>query len=341
MSDDRTIIEDLIADLKRIQDFDVEELRQNDRLGRESDFSEAVAPAHRVVNVFRKFPIDAVDELTVQQRKDLQGWCKSIYNLFDEIKTIKLADGDFVSRRDELISQTSQANDIYLAKLQPLIAYAVARTVDFNSLTIEARKAVQAIRDENANLQHELEIISNESKQVLQQVKDAAAEQGVTQQAIYFKDEAEIHNKAAVKWLSASVVSIAVLLCYSTLSLFFPYIDLFTADDVVEAVQLTASKLLIFAVLTFAAVQCVKIYLSHKHNEVTNRHRQNALMTYTTLANAAGTAEAKDVVLQYAAGAIYSPTDSGYLKSEDRGTLPAPVLGLSPRSLGSGSAQTE
>lgn len=171
MSDDRTIIEDLIADLKRIQDFDVEELRQNDRLGRESDFSEAVAPAHRVVNVFRKFPIDAVDELTVQQRKDLQGWCKSIYNLFDEIKTIKLADGDFVSRRDELISQTSQANDIYLAKLQPLIAYAVARTVDFNSLTIEARKAVQAIRDENANLQHELEIISNESKQVLQQVK--------------------------------------------------------------------------------------------------------------------------------------------------------------------------
>jgi hypothetical protein len=261
--------------------------------------------------------------------------------LFDEIKTIKLADGDFVSRRDELISQTSQANDIYLAKIQPLIAYAVARTVDFNSLTIEARKAVQAIRDENANLQHELEIISNESKQVLQQVKDAAAEQGVTQQAIYFKDEAEIHNKASVKWLSASVVSIAVLLCYSTLSLFFPYIDLFTADDVVEAVQLTASKLLIFAVLTFAAVQCVKIYLSHKHNEVTNRHRQNALMTYTTLANAAGTAEAKDVVLQYAAGAIYSPTDSGYLKSEDRGTLPAPVLGLSPRSLGSGSAQTE
>lgn len=341
MSEEKIIIEDVIADLKRIQDFPVEELRQNERLGRESDFSEAITPAQRVVNVFKKFPIDAVEELTFQQKKELQGWCKSIYNLFDEIKTIKLADGDFVSRRDELISQTKQANDIYLSRLQPLISYAVARTVDFNSLTIEARKAVQAIRDENIQIQLELEAISNESRQVLQQVKDAAAEQGVTQQAIYFKDEAEVHGVASERWLWASISSTAVLLSYSALSLFFPYFEVFTADSIVEAVQLTASKLLIFAVLTFAVVQCVKVYLAHRHNEVTNRHRQNALMTYTTLANAAGTTEAKDVVLQYAAGAIYSPNDSGYLKNEDRGLLPSPVVGFNPRSLASGASQAE
>lgn len=341
MSDERIFIEDVISDLRRVQEFDPEELRQNDRLGRESDFSEAVCPAQRVVSIFKKLPEDAIDELTFQQKKQLQGWCKSIFNLFDEIKSIKLADGEFVSRRDELISQTKQAHDTYLEKLQPLISFAVARTVDFNALTSDARSAVQAIKDESAKIQEELLEISKEASNVLQQVKDAAAEQGVTQQAKYFSDEAVLHANASFKWLIASIGSVLTLFTYSAFTLFFPYLEFFTADTLTDAVQLTASKVLVFLVLTFSALQSVKVYSAHKHNEVTNRHRQNALMTYRTLAEAGGNSETKDVVLQYAASAIYTPNDSGYLKHEDRGTLPSPIVGLNTRALSGGSGQAE
>ena len=341
MSDERIFIEDVISDLRRVQAFDPEQLRQTVRLGSESDFSEAVLPAQRIVSLFKKFPEEAIEELTFQQKKQLQEWCKSVFNLFGEVQSIKQADGDFIARRDSLIVQTKQSHDLYLEKLQPLISFAVARTVDFNSLTADARSAVQAIRDESTKIQDELVTISNESNKVLQQVKDAAAEQGVTQQAKYFKDEALIHAAESKKWLVASIGSVILLLIYAVATLFFPYLEMFAADSLANAVQLTASKILVFLVLTFSALQSVKAYSAHKHNEVTNRHRQNALMTYRTLAEAGGTAETKDVVLQFAASAIYSPNESGYLKNEDRGALPNPVLSLTPRNSGSGSAHSE
>lgn len=341
MSEDAVVIEDVIADLERVQKFDASDLRQSTRLGVESDFSEAVEPARRLIDVFRKLPADSVNEFTFQQKKQIQSWCKSVYRLFDEAKTIKPADGDFNNRRENLINQIKQAHDEYLEKLQLLISFAVARTVDFNALTAEARGAVQSIRDENKSIQAELDQVSREAEKLLQQVKDAAAEQGVSQQAKYFKDEAELHGKAAYKWLWASILNAGLLMLYSALTMFFPYWEVFTSDSLMEAVQITASKLLVFAVLAFSMAQCVKTYQAHKHNEVTNRHRQNALMTYTTLAEAAGALETKDVVLQYAAGAIYSPHDSGYLKNEDRGVLPVPVMGLTPKSFGSGQAQAE
>ena len=341
MTEEKLVLEDVIADLQRIQSFKPEELRQNERLGRESDFSDVIFPAEKLVNVFKKLPAEAIDELTIEQKKLVQDWCKSVYNLFEEIKSIRTSDTDFASRREDLISQTKQAYDVNLKRLQPLIAYAVARTVDFNDLTDQARRAVQGIRDENEKILRELENVSNEAAQVLQRVKDAAAEQGVTQQAKYFQLQADDHKAASVKWLIASSLSVFLLIAYSILTLFFPYFEFFRPVSVADSIQTTASKALVFIVLAYMSAQCVKVYSAHKHNEVTNRHKQNALMTYTTLAEAGGTADTKDVVLQYAASAIYSPADSGYLKSEERASLPNPVLGLNSRSLSTNTNQSD
>jgi hypothetical protein len=61
-------------------------------------------------------------------------------------------------------------------------------------------------------------------------------------------------------------------------------------------------------------------FLSHKHNEIVNRHRQNALLTFKALVDAAGQKEAQDVVLSYAAACIFAPQETGYTKTT--GTMP-------------------
>jgi hypothetical protein len=62
-----------------------------------------------------------------------------------------------------------------------------------------------------------------------------------------------------------------------------------------------------------------KNFLSHKHNSIVNKHRQNALMTYSALADAASSEEAKDIVLNHAASCIFSPQETGYIKNESAG----------------------
>lgn len=60
-----------------------------------------------------------------------------------------------------------------------------------------------------------------------------------------------------------------------------------------QALQLISSKFLIFAVLGYMLVMSARNYASHKHNAVVNRHRQNALLTYRTLASASAEKEPK------------------------------------------------
>ena len=60
-----------------------------------------------------------------------------------------------------------------------------------------------------------------------------------------------------------------------------------------------------------------KNFLSHKHNAIVNKHRQNALMTYTALTDSAASDESKDIVLNHASSCIFSPQDTGYIKHEN------------------------
>jgi len=68
----------------------------------------------------------------------------------------------------------------------------------------------------------------------------------------------------------------------------------------------------VFAVLSFMLYLSARSFLSHKHNAVVNRHRQNALLTYRALADAAAADQNREVILTHAAACIFSPQPTGY-----------------------------
>ena len=131
----------------------------------------------------------------------------------------------------------------------------------------------------------------------------------------------------AKKWMVASILTALAVLVYSILTLFFTKIPLLTAPTPTEAIQLTASKFLVFFVLVYALFQCVKNYSANMHNSIVNKHRQNSLMTYQTLAEAGATAATREIVLLHAATAIYAPTDSGFVRNEERGYSDTSIIG--------------
>ena len=50
-----------------------------------------------------------------------------------------------------------------------------------------------------------------------------------------------------------------------------------------------------------------KVFISHKHNAIVNRHRQNALLTYKALVEAAGDTPNREVIFVQAAACIFNP----------------------------------
>ena len=327
------VIEDVIEDLVRVQQFDPESLIQKSRLGDEFAFDDAVGPAKRLIALFSKLPKDAVDGFAFQQLQQIQNLSKAAFNLFDQILKFNARGGDPENQHKAMITQLGESYQQNFTQLFPFISYAVARTVDFNQLSADGRAAVQGIHDQADSILKELDKQKIEAAAILTEVRAAAAEQGVSQQAKYFKDQADHHKDESDNWKKYTVRMAVAVGVYGVLAMFFHKIPWLATDSLADAIQITAGKLLVFFIISYMLSLCAKNFLSNRHNEIVNRHRQNALMTYKALVDAGGTPEARDAVLNHAAGSIYSLHDTGYSKYADKqGTSSSSVVGLIPKA---------
>lgn len=336
---DETILEDAKSSLQRLQDFDAATLVRREELGASFAFKDAVEPANRLISLFRLLPADHLEVFPDQQLTQIKQAADAIFSQLNTILEFDPQEADAPTKKNQLVSQLESSYQNSFTSVFPLISFSVARTVDFNDLSQRGHAAVQEIRDGAADLLKEIKRTSENADAVLQEVRDAAAEQGVTQQAKYFSDEADKHKAASEIWLKASIWAGVVVVLYAVGTFFFPLFSVLTAESTSEAIQITVSKVLVFFVLALILFQCLRNYAAQKHNEVVNRHRQNALMTYTTLAEAGSAPEARDTVLQHAAAAIYAPNDTGFTKNEERGYGGNPIIGVTSRpGVGSGQA---
>ncbi|MBI3805331.1 MAG: hypothetical protein HY282_16400 [Nitrospirae bacterium] len=166
----------------------------------------------------------------------------------------------------------------------------------------------------------------------MEEVRRSAAERGVSQQAIYFQNESIEHNKQAENWQKATIGVAVILILYAAISATLHKWDWIEPKDTYEGYQLGLSKILVFSVLAYLLFLSARNFLSHKHNAIVNKHRQNALLTFNALVNAAGGQAPQDVVLTYAAACIFSPQETGYTKgSSGQADMPTNIIQALPK----------
>lgn len=334
MVQELNMLEQAAASLSELQAFDPNSLVQDKRLG-EAAFNSAVEPAGRLIQFFKLLPLNALDQFPETELTSIKRICDTILGIFSDILQFDLNLGDNKQRSSTLTEQLRAQYQSVFSQMFSFIAYSTARTVDFDSLASRGRDAINAFTTEKDNLLGSIKTASEDAIKIVEAIRGEAAEVGVTKMARYFADEAKEHEKAAGKWLYASAIAVVIVSVYAVSTLFL--FQWFPAHTSFESAQIITSKLLVFGVLVYGLFQCVRSYSAHRHNQVTNKHRQNALMTYKTLAEAGNSPELRDAVLQHAAAAIYAPNDSGYLKAEERGYGAQGLLALLPRMPGASS----
>jgi len=284
--------------LYRMQDFDVSKLPRREILGEALCFDNAVKPAKKLVDFYKKLSLSALDDFSNTYLQQVLNSAKSDFGIFTNILNFN-AGNQTSQERDALVQKLEDRYVEVFDVLHPLISYSMHRAADFEGLEARARATMQEIEDKAGDLLkqlHETQFIAN---QTVEDIRKIAAEQGVTQQAIYFKEEAEKHSAQANRWLNWTLISGAAVLLY-TLTIFVMSFYAFPkVADKYQAFQFATSKVIVFFVLSFALYFTVKNYYSHKHNSILNQHREKALLTYKAIVDAAkGSANTDEAIAQ-------------------------------------------
>lgn len=319
--------------LLRVQNFDPESLVREAELGKKFAMREAVIPARRVIDLFKLIRPSQIEFFPTDQQNTIRDQANAFFNLLEEVQKFDLEDAPQgpAEAKQTLTSRLEAQFQPLFNSLYPLVSFANIRSLDFARLEREARAATQGAKDSVSNLLSELEQDKKSVEVLVGEVRALAAEQGVSKQAIHFKNEADQHKNASDNWRKYTVIAAIVIVAYAIVSLFFHKIPGLEADTPYKAFQIGTSKILIFAILAYMLFLCSRNFLSHKHNEIVNRHRQNALATFTALAEAASDAGSSDIVLSHAAACIFSPQETGYTKHDSVASDGIPSLQLLPR----------
>lgn len=298
--------------LSDLQNFDAKKLARTETLGQELDFRAAVEPAERVIDLFKLILKDCLIDLPPVQLKEITTNANSTLHIFTEIENFTTTLTNSTQVHDDLLKKVSGVYASVFPVVSKWIAYSTSRAVDFPRLDTEARAAKRSI-DEKAK---EMETVFKEKTEMLdgleQEIRKQLAKQGVTKQAKFFEDEAEIHDDAADKWGTSTLRWAGVLSVTAIASLATYKLPLIAATNLPEAIQLTTGKLVLLGALAFMLIRSARNYQAHKHSQAINRHKQNSLLTYTALVEAGPTPETRSIVLNHAAASIYALPDTGY-----------------------------
>lgn len=310
--------------LKRVQEFQVDQLPREQELGSRLNFREAVPPASTLVDLFRRLSLQALEDFPEGQLQQVKDQANSIYNLFDQILKFDVEQSSPQSARQNLIEGLKNNYPSVFVALHPLIAYSLHRSADFQRLDSQARATLQGVEDRANQLTGVLQKHEKDAANVLETIRKVAAEEGVTQQATHFRAEAEAHETRAEEWRKRTVRLAIGLALLAVGSLLLHKIPFLAPSSISDSIQLITSKLLVFGVVTYMLVLSARNFMSHRHNAVVNKHRQNALMTHRALVEGVAASGARDAVMVQAASCIFSPQPTGYTQSKNDGDSSGP-----------------
>ncbi|HLJ28774.1 MAG TPA: hypothetical protein VKY85_18845 [Candidatus Angelobacter sp.] len=190
----------------------------------------------------------------------------------------------------------------------------------------------------------------------LHAAKEAAKLVGIVEHARVFEEEAHSHRRSANWWLSFTII---LALCAGTVA----YVNFVNTERLVAHViserpdaqngkpaearvgltgleiQLSVAKLIILSILLSGSIWAGRVYKSHRHNFVINRHRSNALSTFQTFATSSSDPQIKNAVLLQATTCIFGPQNTGYIGQEKEAETYPQILEII-RGVG-GSAKSE
>jgi hypothetical protein len=319
---ERERLEKLRHTLGELNKIKPESLVRKDVLGKDLSFEAGLPVFQRTLELYKSLSECNLDGIPYETLGQLTSIADQALQYFQQIMmfSIQQHPSNPAQVRDQLINQLRDAWHGYFTHITPQIAYAIRRGSDFDSLEREARGTLALMKQLVNDIHTDKDKTLVEMQGALEKVRLAAAEAGVAQHAIHFKQEADSYGDQSKQWLVIASIFAGLTMLYGVFTGYFDaQLHKAAADaaqNIAPLIPLVLSRVIIFSVLSFAMIWSVRNYSASRHNFVINRHRQNALSTFEAFVKSASDAQTKDAVLVQTTQSIFLPQASGYAKSE-------------------------
>ncbi len=332
-----------------LAESDLENLKLTDLSPRKLDVEIAHAPLLAAYELLREILISPREWLIglskddVQQiRKYLEGW----YEIGSEIQNINQSTGR--EKHAEILQQIFQFSDEVKQHLGQVAVYLQSKKSEqleaqVNTTVAEVVENFKETADELQNHSEEAErneaIREKEFAELKDKMQNELAKETVSKHKAIFAKQAEEHQQASQKWFIATgglVVAFGVV--------FYWLFEAFRlgGTEWMGVLQSVFTKGFLLTLIYFVLNRFNKNYTAHKHLEIVNRHRQNALDTFDAFIESAGeNRETRDAVLLAATNAIFDANQSGYLSTKTKGTDNANPIQQIVRAVLPGSSSTK
>ena len=194
--------EELESSLNTLAEITAESLVRTDELGTALDFSKGTPVFERTLKLFRDLKNSNLDNVPLHTLTQLKQSTDQALNSFQQIQQFNPAGQNNPAQvRDNLIQQIADQYHQHFTRITPIIAYSVRKGTDFEALEQEARRTLDELHNLKSELEKRGQNIVSEAEAIFEQVRRAAAEVGVAQHAVHFREEAKQHKSASNIWL--------------------------------------------------------------------------------------------------------------------------------------------
>lgn len=221
---------------------------------------------------------------------------------------------------NRLVEPVNKQGTEHFRVLNDALAYVRRHEPDRSTIrgAVDSAKAeLEHARAEYATLKQATRELSAKTAKSFEEVQQIAATRGVVAQTQAFRDAAAKNASEANIWGTLTgLVAVALLGCVAC-AIFLgsgpplPHLSWSVGGNFSHL----ASRALGVSILSFLMVVCVRHYRSARHNQVTNEHRQHALLTHREFQLAASGDTANRILL-HVADAVFSVQPSGYSDKE-------------------------
>lgn len=305
-----------------ISKLNAKDFIRRDDLDNELCFEVLEEDLERTINLFKLLADIDMSGIPNNVLQNLNNEIKNFIDKLVEIRNYSAKSGS--GTRDSIINNFRARYDAWYSVISPIVAFTTKAGTDYEALMRKAREANENLQRELALAKTERDEAREEIRQVLESVKKAAAEVGVTQHTTNFKDATDYYDRQKNWWLIGCCVLVIIIVLMAGYFIWKPV-------EIKEPYQYTfltsiLPRMGIILALLYALHIASYTYRAQAHNFVVNKSKQNALATFETFVNAAEDQDTKNAVLKQTTNAIFDNLPSGYLKNEGNNDSPVQIV---------------
>ena len=303
--------------LVTIQGFDPQTLVQPG----DFDFSEGVVHANEIKSLFSRVRAEVFGRFpdgTLSSVAEKLEYCA--VNL-ERARNFKAINSDNPAReRKQILDALRNGCEQVLSSPSEITAV-IVQSIDVGSLTSSVNALLERLTAQNTKADGKLQDLTA----AIATAQKELAELTISKESKRFAREAMQHARDAKRWLCSSIVTAIAVGAFALWSpAVFKLVGMPTSPG--NELQYLSSKAIVLIALLYLLHFCGRTYIAARHNETVNRHRANALSTYRILAASPTEERNRDLVLAAAAGAIFSPQDTGFQKQSSDADLTKSLL---------------